>query len=107
MSIMSGITTIKIRKEVLEEFDALYRELGGKEVFGSKEQFLYALVSYVKDNVPAESFLLHFFEKSNPKLLSVLRTVLGKSEQKDQESEREEILPYNDADAHVLREKLL
>jgi len=105
---MGKVTTIRVREEIMKDFDELYEEMGGKEVFGKKDQFLYALIVYVKENVDRRDFLYHYVNKANPKLRELFTLVRenGKVEKKEAKGEVEDIEPRHE-DVDILKEKML
>jgi len=107
---------IRVREEFYGVIEELYEKFGGKEVFGTKDRFFFAVFDYVRDKVNKEELLIHYFEKTNPEIYRILKRVLSSGEiettQEDEQKSEREIHEENKGrsssnDASVLIEKLL
>lgn len=104
---------IRVREEFYGVIEELYEKFGGKEVFGTKDRFFFAVFDYIKEKVSKEEFLIHYFEKTNPEIYRILKKVLGNGKdvkekvqvKEDKDLEKEETT--KEKDASILMDKLL
>lgn len=109
---MGGWRNIRVREELWKLIEELYESYGGKEVFGTKDRFFFAVFDYVRDKVSKEELLIHYFEKTNPEIYRILKKVLSNGEmetiqesKREKKSESKENSPSDSVD--ILMEKLL
>ena len=104
---------IRVREEFYGVIEELYEKFGGKEVFGTKDRFFFAVFDYMKEKVSKEEFLIHYFEKTNPEIYRILKKVLGnganakKEEVQVKEDKGLEEKEAQGKDASILMDKLL
>ena len=100
-------TTVRLSEEGLSIINEFFEECGGKEIFGTKENFLITVVSYAKENISPEDLIIYFFNKTNHRITKLLERISNsKGEKAELQTEKgRENSEFNDAD--ILMDKLL